>query len=218
MMKTLHARAGDGQRHVVLQPMHSPRSPHVRRDTAAQHDARALREVRERRVEDFRPAFEHDIDALGRERADALRDVLALVVDGGVEPGGLHHPVAFRLAAGDADRRATARLGDLADHRACRPRRARDQHHIARLGLADLDQPEIGGESGNAEDAERLFRRQARMQRRRRPEAAAIGDAVILPAERALDSYRPETSDGLEATTLPHPAARTTSPIFTAVI
>src|SRR6516225_3247471 len=64
--------------------------------------------------------------------------------------------MTFVLAAGDADRAATLDLRDLADDRADRAGGGRDHDGLAWLRLADIEQPEIGGEPRNSIDAQQM--------------------------------------------------------------
>ena len=70
------------------------------------------------------------------------------------QPGGLV------LAAGRRHDAAALDLGDLADDRANRPGGAGDEDGLARLGLADLQEADIGGKAGHAGDAEEGLGRQ----------------------------------------------------------
>src|SRR3546814_13402501 len=73
-----------------------------------------------------------------------------MIIDSCVESIVLDQPPAFVGAAGDADDAAALDLADLADHRSHRPGRTRDEQSLARLRLADLEQPEIGRPSNRA--------------------------------------------------------------------
>ena len=92
------------------------------------------------------PTFsKFDVDAVRAGRGEPLASSRALVVDGGVEAELVGEPGALLVAAGDADGAAALDLGDLADHGADRAGRRRDDHRLAGLRLADVEQAEVGG-------------------------------------------------------------------------
>jgi len=94
---------------------------------------------------------------LGASARSSLNRVGAggAVVDAGVEAQLLDHVVALVLAAGDADRAAAVQPGELADHRADRARRRRDDDGFALLGLADHHQTPPRRHTRHAEHGER---------------------------------------------------------------
>jgi len=63
-------------------------------------------------------------------------------------------PAAFVGAAGDADDPRAGAFGELADDGADRPRSGRDYHCLPALRLADLVEPDIGGQARHPEHAE----------------------------------------------------------------
>ncbi len=92
---------------------------------------------------------------------ETAADLAGLVVDGRVEPQLVHQPGAFVRPAGDADHLATHQLGDLAHDRTRGPGRAGDHHRVAGLGLAHLDEGQVGRLAGAAQHAQRRGRRHA---------------------------------------------------------
>ena len=117
--------------------------------------------------------------------AELVRDVARLVVDGGIEAELVDEHRALLRAPGDADGARALDLGDLADGRADRAGGPGDQHGVAVLGAAHVEQAEVRGHAGHAEDAE--------VRGQRGPvaggdleDAGAVGDRVVLDAERAL--------------------------------
>ena len=124
----------------------------VLRDQAAQHHARKRIHQREHGVEDrAADVLEIHVHAVRAGVAQLLREVAGLVIDAGVEAQLLHHVVALRLPARDADRAATLDLRELPGHAADRPGGRGDDQRFARLGLADLVQPEPRGDARHAE-------------------------------------------------------------------
>src|SRR5262249_34971852 len=97
---------------------------------------------------------EEHVDAAFGALLERLVDVLVLVVDGGVEAQLLDEIAALGGAAGKADDAAALQARDLSDERAYCPGGAPDADGLARLGLADVEQPEVGGDAGHAERAE----------------------------------------------------------------
>ena len=93
---------------------------------------------------------------------------------------------ALLRAAGDADDPAALDLRDLADDLADRTGRGRDDHGLAGVRLADLEQPEVGGHAGHAEHAE-VLRRAGPPRRSTSDHAPAVTDRVLLHAERPAD-------------------------------
>ena len=82
------------------------------------------------------------------------RNVGGPVVDGGVEAELVDEHPALVVDAGDADDPAAREAGDLADEVTDRPGRRRDDHRLARLRLADVEQAEVGGQTVGAEHGE----------------------------------------------------------------
>src|SRR5215510_289109 len=98
--------AGDGLRGVVL------------RDHSADADPRALVDHRQHGVEDFSAdVVEVDVYAVRTGPLQRLTDVLALVIDRGVEAQFVHDPFAFLVASGNADDATAFDLAYLADDR-----------------------------------------------------------------------------------------------------
>jgi len=64
-------------------------------------------------------------------------------------------PADLLIAARAADHPGGAlELGELAGHAAHRAGRAGDEHHVARLQGGDVEQADVGGQRGHAEDSE----------------------------------------------------------------
>src|SRR5215472_15689208 len=77
------------------------------------------------------------------------------MVDAGVEAEFALHITAFVGTPGNADRACTSAFGELANDRADRTRGSRDDDRLAAPRPADIAEPDIGGEPGHAEHAER---------------------------------------------------------------
>src|SRR4029079_8962722 len=118
----------------------------VLRYQAADGDARERIHLLQHRVEDLAAdVLEIAVDALRRSRPQIAAQPAALVVDAGVEAQLVHDVVALRLAAGDADCARAFQFRDLTDHAADRARGGGYHHGFARLRLADVEQPDPGG-------------------------------------------------------------------------
>ena len=83
---------------------------------------------------------EIDVDPVGTMRAQALANVLGLVVDRRIEPEFVDEVAALRGAAGDADRAASLDFCDLPDGRANRAGGAGNDDRITLIGRADIEQ------------------------------------------------------------------------------
>ncbi len=180
--EALHADAVDEHRTEVPDAVGLGRA--VLRDEPADRDARSGVHQRQDRVQHFAPdVLEVHVDALRRRGLQVVAEPAGLVVDAGVEPELAHDVVALCLAARNADHTATLELRELSDHAADRARSSGDDDGLARLRLGDVEQAHPGGDPGHAEHAERI--------RGRRPRgvhlahARAVGDGVLLPAERS---------------------------------
>src|SRR5215208_855507 len=91
-------------------------------DGPADDDTRLAAEPRQRRVEDLAPhVVEVDVDAVGAVLSEGFGDVLALVVDRGVEAEVVDHVAALLGPAGNANGATALDLGDLAHHLAHGP-------------------------------------------------------------------------------------------------
>ena len=97
---------------------------------------------------------EVDVDALRARAAQPGQTGRLLVVDRGVEAQVLGEPAALLVGPGDADDAQALDLPDLADERPDRPRRRGHHERLALLRLADLQQPDPGGEADVAEEAQ----------------------------------------------------------------
>ena len=122
-------------------------------EIAPQMTTRARRaEEEQQRVEDLAAdVVEVDVDALRAVLREGGLHVLGLVIDGGIEAQVLDDVVAFLGSAGDADGAAALDLGDLAGDGADGAGGARKDDGLARLGLTDIQQAEVGRQSGHAE-------------------------------------------------------------------
>src|SRR5439155_11083592 len=93
----------------------------ILRDRAATGDAAAVVHQRKTGFENVAADIvEIDVDALGGGGAQRLEGGTVLVIDRGVEPEFGSQPLAFVLAAGDADDVAAVDLRDLPDDRSDR--------------------------------------------------------------------------------------------------
>ena len=188
----------------------------VLRDRAADDDPRAARELREHRVEDVAAdVVEIDVDALGAMLAQRLLDVLALVVDGGVEAE-LVDEVAGTSPAPPAmpTTRQPLILAICPTTVPTAPAAPETTTVSPGLRLADLEQAEIGGHAGHAERAQ--IDRQRRGSRVDLGQALAVGQRIFLHAQacRTRDR-RPRSRDACDAITRPTAPARITSPMPT---
>ena len=84
--------------------------------------------------------LEVDIDALRACRRELFGKVRRPMVDGRVEAQLLGDVTALVRPAGNADRAGAADLGELSDQRTDWTARRRDDHRLARFGLADEQQ------------------------------------------------------------------------------
>ena len=164
-------------------------------DQAAQRHARTDVEAREDRVHDVAAdVLEVDVDAVGGRRGELGGPVVGAVVDGRVETELFGQQRALLGSAGDPDDACAVGLGELARDRADRARRGRDDDRLARLGLADVADPDPRGEPGRSECAQVGARRDALrdVDRHQRNRHRVRGDHVLLPADEALhESGRP---------------------------
>src|SRR5581483_4848922 len=127
--------------------------------------------------------LEVDVDALRTGLAKLPGEVAGLVVDAGVEPQLVGDVAALFGSAGDSDRAAALDLGDLSDHRADGSGCRRDDHRLAGLGLADLEQAEVGSQARHAEPADPA--REGGEAGVDLDDALAVGDGIFLHAEQA---------------------------------
>src|SRR6266850_7183714 len=147
--EALDGRIGKYDVEIVLRPGWNPgRVPRIRvvaRDATANHDTGAHRDPAETVIE-YAPAdiVEENVDTIGSQLPQAGTDLLAFVVNGGVESQLLDEPLAFARAARNPDHLATGKFADLTHYRTYCACRTRDDQHIARARLADMQQPEIG--------------------------------------------------------------------------
>ena len=102
------------------------------------------------------------------------------MVERHVEAEVVEQRLALLLPAGDADGSRALDLGDLADGRPDGSGGRCDDDGLARLWLADLEQPGVRREAGHAEHAER--RGDGYDGRVEAAHAGAVGDRVGLPA------------------------------------
>src|SRR6185312_9080122 len=114
-------------------------------------DAAAVVHQRETRFENVAADIvEIDVDALGGGGPQRLERGAVLVIDRGVEAEFGSQPLAFVLAAGDADDVAALDLRDLSDDRPDRTGGSRHHDSLAFPRLADVQEAKIGGEAGDA--------------------------------------------------------------------
>ena len=152
----------------------------VVRDKPAHRHARADVEQRQHRVE-HRAAdvLEIDVDAVRAGGGEALGQLRIAAVEADVEAELFDRVAALVGAAGDADHARALELGDLPDHRADRTGRRGHDHGFARLGLADVEQADVGGERGHAEPAQRQRRLRHLAERE---QILTVRQRVVLPA------------------------------------
>jgi hypothetical protein len=96
---------------------------------------------------------EEHVDAVGAELDQLALEVGGAVVDAPVEAELVDDPRALLVGSGDADDPTAHDPRDLPHDRPGRPRGRRHDDRLTRLGLADVEQPEIGGHPGRTEDA-----------------------------------------------------------------
>ena len=156
-------------------------------DLAADRHAGAEREPAEDRLRD--PAadvVEVDVDTVRARLLERGVHVVNLVVDPDVVAVELLQVRDLLRRPGQTDHGAAA--GDprqLADDLTDAAGRPRDDDGVSRLRLADVEEAEVGGEAGRAEDVQRRLRRcEARVEL---AQHAATGDRIVLPAELADD-------------------------------
>ena len=102
-------------------------------DETADRDPGEIVEPPQRLLERFAAdILEQSVDAVRQRGLQVLGEVRRLVVDAGVIAELLDGVGAFLRSAGDPDRPRAGELGKLADDRADRPGRRRDQHRFAR--------------------------------------------------------------------------------------
>ena len=157
----------------------------VLRDLAADGDAGADVEPRVDGGRDLAAAVvEVHVDAVRARLLECGTHVVVLVVDGGVVAERLQQLALLLLAAGDSDGAAARELRQLTDELADRACRSGDDDGVSRPRLADVEQPEVRGQTVRAEHM------QVRLQRRTRhdlADAAGARDRVLLPAELTDD-------------------------------
>ena len=159
----------------------------VLRDRTAKRDAREEVEVAQNGVGDrAADIVEIDVDAVGAGGAEGRIEILlGLVVDAGIEAEVILHEGAFLGAARDADGAAAHELGDLAHDLADGTGGSRHHDRLAGLGLADMQQAEIGGHARHAEHA--VGGRDRRDRGIDLAQGGAAADRIFLPAETVLD-------------------------------
>src|SRR5579871_1333543 len=164
-----HVGAWNGRRGVVLgdQPAHGDASeiveqrPHGLLDCAAH-------------------VLEINVDAGRACGVEPPRKVSSAMVHTGIEAKFLDHVAALVRPAGNPHCAASLDLGDLPDHRPDGAGRRRNRDGLARLGLANFQEPRPGRHARHAEDAERGCYRSRRGIELAQADAA--GKRVILPA------------------------------------
>src|SRR4051794_10358822 len=130
-------------------------------EMAPQHAMRPRLFISDRQASSISPpnVIEIDVDAARRGGAKCLEYRAVRVIDRGVKAEFGGEPIAFFLAAGDADDATALYLRDLTNQRADRSGGGRDDDSLAGLGFADVEQSEIGGEPGDAIDAQKMRHR-----------------------------------------------------------
>jgi hypothetical protein len=91
---------------------------------------------------------------LGQSRSSSAPTSGGPVVDAASKPSSSVSHAALVVGAGDADHRQPLMLGDLPGDAAGRAGCAADHDHLARLRLAEVEQPEVRRHAGAAEHAE----------------------------------------------------------------
>src|SRR3954451_1279896 len=100
---------------------------------------------------------EVDVDAVRRDRGEALENWTVAIVDDLVGAEGTDE-VTLLAAAGRANHGHAPGLGELHHDRTDSSRRRRDEDDVTLLGAGDVEEPEIGSRAGNPEHAEELLR------------------------------------------------------------
>ncbi len=124
------------------------------------------------------------VDLVGAQLLQPPRDVVGLVVDRPVEPELAGEPRRLLVAAADADHAAAVDLGDLRGQRARRAGGRRHDDRLAGLGLADVEDADVGGEACGP--VHRQQRRQVGVELERRRHAVVADDPVLLPARQPV--------------------------------
>jgi hypothetical protein len=133
-----------------------------------------------------RGVVEIDVDAARARVRERGLQIARLVVDGGVVAELVAAQRRLGRAARDADSAATGELRDLADRRAHRARRGRDDDRVAGTRRTDVEEREVCGHAVQAQNAERARERQVRLPDLAR-DLAAVAHRVLLPPEHAHD-------------------------------
>src|SRR5690606_7474699 len=144
-------------------------------DHPADRDAPAHVHARQGRVQvSAADVLEIDVDAVRRGRLQRLGERLGLVVDHRVQPDLVLQPADLVVGAGGADHVAALDLGDLGGDRANRAGGGGDEHLLAVLQGADVQQAAVGGEAGHPQGVHVHRQRQVRL-RRQPGQALAVG-------------------------------------------
>src|SRR5208283_45255 len=150
----LHAGAVDEEREIVARAL-DRRGAVVLRNGPANHHAGMPPQDSEHEVEDIAADIvEIHVHAVWTVRPQALARVSCLVVDRCIETEFVDEVAAFGGASRDSDRAAPLDLCDLADGGADRTGGSGHHDGFARLELAHVQQPEIGGHARHAERVE----------------------------------------------------------------
>ena len=159
----------------------------VERNLAADNNAGTDINQREDGVADWAAdVVEVDVDTVGAEFLQFAEIVVGrFVIESGVEAEFVGEVGDLFIRAGNADDAATFQFRDLSHRGADRSSGAGDNDGFARLGVADIEQAEIGGQSGHAEDAQGCGNRL--VARADFADFRAVGDQVFLPADHAGD-------------------------------
>src|SRR5260370_10252653 len=129
----------------------------IQRDLAADTDARVQGQVEQHRVGD-RSSDIVEVDVhTARAELFYFRAVVGggLVIESAVEAEVVDQVADLRIRARNADHAASEYFGDLSYDRSHRSGRSGNHDGLAGLGMADIDQSEVGGQTDVAEHAER---------------------------------------------------------------
>src|SRR5205807_7489604 len=124
--------------------------------------------------------FKIDINAFGCRLCQSFCHLVGAMIDAGIKAQFFHDEVALFTSTGNADYAAALDLRNLAGNAAYGSTSGRDNHGLAGLGLANLQQAIPGGSSGHTDCAQ--------ISRRRddfcidHPQSSAILDGVFLPS------------------------------------
>ena len=93
---------------------------------------------------------EVDVDAVGGKVGESVSEIGGLVVEGGVEGEVVGEERDLVVGAGAADHAAAADACQLSGDGTHGAGGARDEDGLARLGVAEVEEADVGGEAGAA--------------------------------------------------------------------